>query len=443
MIDGRHAAGTGSASGRAAGLDIAPGVTGSVVIAVHHQSLGLFRTAVTKGQCYVLTALQQASEEESADALEPVLHTTAATTLTPIDTPNVQSNNPGAALPARVLTVSQVLTGDTTRRPRDRPGPVDAPLPTKDDSNREADDSEDEDQTLSLDSACMDSSSEEDFAPVELPESPALRPESSALRESQIGDTMQMAPAADTATGDDGVDNAAPVAVQHSGHDVNGMDEEMESGGRLRCAAYVRSIGLQLPGVGSEDEDSWRSLLRWRCDRKECAHQCPFTTDFGATKVRCDRCGETRSVSLCEFSITLSDSSPDCDGKCNDEEAIASSEGLTVDVLPSAVSSLFCGLLTPELIASAHTTGSAEARGIRARVREAMWALSHSGSRLVFVLDDRSPSASTDSQGYGMEPGPGSKGGGLRFGVAGIDWSAILPLDYASCRCGDESNAAD
>ena len=487
VIDGRHAL---SAAGSGA-----QGATGAVVIAVHHQSVALFRTAVAKGekimnfalkprncvskshkkrgsvyqnhtqtrnyaltmmnfagQCYVLTALQQASEEESADALEPVLHTTAATKLTPIDMPYVQASDPGALeLPSRLLSVSEVLAGGTGRRSREQPRSAGLAAlheayeasPTRDDSDCEAeafsdlqtdpetraklsDESEDDEDptTLSLDSFCMDSSEEEDFAPVDLPES-------SPLRASQIDDTMQMAPIVHA---NDRADGGAH-AEQSSG-DVTAA-RHVESGRRLRCAAYGRSIGLQLPSVGSEDEDGWRSLLCWRCDRVECAHECPFTTDVGAAKVQCDRCGDMRTVSLCGFSITLSGSSPGCDGHCNDNgEEASNGEGLGCDVLPSALSSLFCGLLTPELVASAHTAGSAEARGIRARVREAVWALSNSGSRLVFILEDRLPMTAmgrcTDSQGYGIETGSG--GGGSRYDVVGIDWSTILPLDNESSQ---------
>lgn len=478
--------------------------TGSVVVAVHHPSKAIFHTAVTEDRCYVLTALRRAGEEESSEALEPVLHTTAATTLTSIDPPNallVESSSAPTMKPARAWTVLEVIQGlnalthgvavsfgsseracagqkpslpdagaDVTVSRHSLPSLVcqtsdrqseKQPLVYEaDDDGCDDDDDDEHTQTLSLDSAVLDSASESEIderTDMELPELPA----------SEANDTMQMLDAEEI-----GVESRSDVA-RSSTTDVHlqtGLGDQVRAPtadcvddssraathapgagarGRVRCAAYVRSIDLEAcipaatplrPSSRTADENAdagWLSLLRWRCARPDCSRQVPLSPchkgePFRGT-IACDRCGGDLQLSLRDMTMVLSDCPRHCE-RGHGGNTLARSEALTVAVLPCAIPSLFCGLVTPEQVYGDHEILPHSDTLGRAQVREAIWALRNSGTRLTFELECTQPGAgSTDSQGYGTECSKASRGTPARYAVAAVDWDTGSPLD---CGCG-------
>jgi hypothetical protein len=468
--------------------------TGSVVIAVHHQSKDIFHTTVQKDQCYVLTALRRAGEEETSEALEPVLHTTAATTLTPVDVPSCEPFWESSSTPTtRALTVLDVINGhaarptgalvssrcperNCTRQKLSAPATtVDASVPPQsfppiacntsgdekqigaheiDDGNNDEDE---QTQTLSLDSAILDSASDLEGD------------ESSELRGSEASDTIQM-------LGDEH-DTTANCVDDTSSSRAAVKTRRASDRARLRCTAYVRSIDLEafIPAAESLGRDcrtanmssastsgrahagadtdvdadadadanadadaGWLSLLRWRCVRLDCSRQLPLTSSSRGEPVRgtrsCDRCGGILKLSLRDMTMVLSDCPQDCEDShgCTGK-ALARSETLTVAVLPCAIPSLFCGLVTPERVYGDSEIPPHSDNHDRAQVREAIWALCNSGTRLTFELEYTQPKAGgTDSQGYGIEAGKAATI--ASYAVAAIDWNTAFPLDW-SCGC--------
>ena len=152
----------------------------------------------------------------------------------------------------------------------------------------------------------------------------------------------------------------------------------------------------------------------------------------------CELCGDRRELALRDFTLTLTDTAPHCD-KCAGREAAV----LTAQVLPCAVPTLFCGLVDATSLAQL-TGGGSDAETAERGVREAVWALRHSGSRVVFQLEDRAPAvAPVDSQGYGLEVSAVTSGNGLRYAIRGLDWSDPLALDWeCGGGCGGGTPAA-
>lgn len=424
--------------------------TGSVVVAVHHQSKAIFHTAVTKDQCYVFTALRRAGEEETSGALEPVLHTTAATTLTPIDAPSRRRFLESFSSPTpRVFTVLELIK----RRAATRTGcnPSDAENCSLahgvDDGDNE------QSQNLSLDSAILDSAS-----PLHDDES------TGSVQVSEANATTQLLGASNDTTANCVDESSSSLAATQS--------RRVSERARLHCSAYVRSVNLEafmpaaepvgsdsrranqtsgatsVAGVADGDADAdagWFSLLRWRCTRRDCGRQLPVSSSSGGDPVRatrsCDRCGGVLQLSLRDMTMVLSDCPQDCEDKfwCTGK-ALARSETLTVAVLPCALPSLFCGLVTPERVYGDSEISPHSDDLERAQVREAIWSLCNSGTRLTFELEFTQPDVgSTDSQGYGIEGKVASRGTATSYAVAAIDWTTGFPLDW-SCSCTESSS---
>lgn len=141
------------------------------------------------------------------------------------------------------------------------------------------------------------------------------------------------------------------------------------------------------------------------------------------------------------MTMVLSDCPQDCEDKfwCTGK-ALARSETLTVAVLPCALPSLFCGLVTPERVYGDSEISPHSDDLERAQVREAIWSLCNSGTRLTFELEFTQPDVgSTDSQGYGIEGKVASRGTATSYAVAAIDWTTGFPLDW-SCSCTESSS---
>jgi hypothetical protein len=521
----------------------------SVAIAVHHQSVAIFRAQVTTGRCYILTALARScggSEDSSSlDALDmPVLHTTAGTTLTAVDEPPSTSSSwtspepmrradadaDGASLNSlRALTVYEVIhlsgtlagvglgrvadptrsetwgtsasitplghrpiAGISTGSPPAAASSSSSSARWDDNASEEiviekaadtlahatspSDEDDEQSQTLSLDSAVLESADSDSDEDVHAAGS-NLRDSSSEMEE----ETMQMASASQSGETKDGGQQASNTRLL-APLDGAAATAALGADGRLRCTAYVSSLDFEapappasapggpLPGIleppdGAGDDDrggaGWHSLLRWRCDRSDCAREVPLTASHktsGRAASGCDRCGGAVSLSLREMTMVLSDCPRDCKTASHKSNAAperlsdssefghghghgsrgASFEPLAVAVLPCAVPSLFCGLVTPEQVYGGHGISPHSDDLGRAQVREAIWALCNSGTRLTFVLEDRTPAvACTDSQGYGIKHSSSVGGVGMpRYAVAGIDWASLLqsPLDW-SCGC--------
>lgn len=439
--------------------------TGRVVIAVHHQSKAIFHTAVGKDQCYCLTALRRAGQEESFDALEPVLHTTAATTLTPVDAPNnsrlLYSPSVSIVKPSRALTVLEVINIHATRATgaavscgvRDLNGieqhlsvgekspHVTVPslnchtagtrsekmhqLVHDSDGFNEDDEDDEQDRTLSLDNVLLESDSEiDEYDPGRISGSPIPR----GLMDFQTqgaGDSSCLLCTAYVQSID--LEASIPVAapLQSNSRATN----EMESA-----------------NADNDNDVGWLSLLRWRCTRDDCTRQIPLTKcrqPFGGTKA-CDRCGGPLTLSLRDVSMVLSDCPRHCEhGPACTSNVSAGGEALTVAVLPCAMSSLFCGLLTPEQIYGDDNTSPHANNLGRAQAREAIWALCNSGTRVTLQLRHlQSDVGIIDSQGYGVENNTTTRGTAARYAVAAVDWGSALPLDW-SCGCDARNSRQD
>ena len=184
--------------------------------------------------------------------------------------------------------------------------------------------------------------------------------------------------------------------------------------------------------------------MRWRCARSDCNRQislnaCSKRDCFGGTK-SCDRCGARLKLSLRDTTVVLSDCPRQC--QCNNN-ARAGSETLVVAVLPCALPSLFCGLVTPEQIYGGQEISPHSDDPGRAQVREAIWALCNSGTRLTFALKYTKPvAASTDSQGYGIDCDQASRSTIGGYELAGVDWDSALPLDW-SCGCAKRTTHSE
>ena len=137
------------------------------------------------------------------------------------------------------------------------------------------------------------------------------------------------------------------------------------------------------------------------------------------------------------MTMVLSDCPQDCEAKfwCAGKP-LAPRETVTVAVLPCALPSLFCGLVTPERVYGDSEISPHSDNLERAQVREAIWSLCNSGTRLTFELEFTQPDAgSTDSQGYGIE----GKAAVASYAVAAIDWTTGFPLDW-SCGCTESGS---
>eukprot|EP01045_Picozoa_sp_COSAG04_P022796 COSAG04_NODE_2627_length_3835_cov_7.778105_3_plen_351_part_00 len=253
-------AGAGAGTGAAAAAGAAAGA-GRVVVVVHQPAL--LRAAVGRGQAVILSALQR-EEQDDGEALEPVLHTTDDTTITPLPLrpqPNSDSNETredGDGFGGAVCTVAGLLHG----------APAEQLPAAASESPAQAVPQSPAERTISL------------------PSMPTVSTADSVT--SSVADTIAMS-SMTSANASPAAAAAAPAAAGGGARAGGGRGAASRvgagagraAGGRVRCSAYVQELGFTLPpprtaagnagarlsANADEARRDWSSLLCWRCSR--------------------------------------------------------------------------------------------------------------------------------------------------------------------------------